>query len=102
MAYGVMRHLIVFVLGFAATCHGAVEFNRDVLPILSDKCFTCHGPDAAAKKIPFRLDSEAAAKPKLSELVKRISTEDKARRMPPVYSGATLSAREIETLSAWV
>ncbi len=39
-----------------------VEFNRDVRPILSDKCYTCHGPDAAAKKVPFRLDSEAAAK----------------------------------------
>src|SRR5258708_3392123 len=81
-----------------------VEFNRDILPILSDKCFTCHGPDAAAKKIPFRLDSEAAAKgdlgggkrairdgdPQASELVRRITTESKAQRMPPAYTGSTL------------
>ena len=39
-----------------------VSFNRDVRPILSDKCYGCHGPDAVAKKIPLRLDSEAAAK----------------------------------------
>ena len=38
-----------------------VEFNRDVRPILSDKCYSCHGPDAVPKKIPLRLDSEAAA-----------------------------------------
>src|ERR1700679_1338778 len=59
---------------------GGVEFNRDVRPILSDKCYVCHGPDAAAKHVPFRLDSEAAAKaghaivegnPDASELVKR-------------------------------
>ena len=41
---------------------GAIEFNRDVRPILSDKCYVCHGPDAAAKGVPMRLDSEAAAK----------------------------------------
>src|ERR1700722_9308478 len=39
-----------------------VEFNRDIRPILSDKCYSCHGTDAVAKKIPLRLDSEAAAK----------------------------------------
>jgi len=38
---------------------GQIEFNRDVRPIFSDKCYTCHGPDVAAKHVPFRLDSES-------------------------------------------
>ena len=93
-----------------------VQFNRDVRPILSDKCYGCHGPDAAAKKIPFRLDSEAAATADLgrgrravipgdvehSELIRRVATEKKALRMPPTYTGVTLTAKEIETLSEWV
>src|SRR5690348_11870050 len=86
-----------------------VEFNRDVRPILSDKCFTCHGPDAAAKKVPFRLDSEAAAKAVLrtgdsgtSELVRRITATNNALRMPPLYSGLKLTEREIDTLRTWV
>ena len=40
----------------------SVEFNRDVRPILSENCFTCHAADAKAKNIPLRLDQEAAAK----------------------------------------
>jgi hypothetical protein len=92
-----------------------VEFNRDIRPILSDKCLSCHGTDAIAKKIPLRLDSEAAAKadlggrraivegdPAASQLVKRITAENKAMRMPPVYSGLKLTDGEIETLRTWV
>jgi hypothetical protein len=92
-----------------------VEFNRDIRPILSDKCLSCHGTDAIAKKIPLRLDSEAAAKadlggrraivegdPVASQLVKRITAENKAMRMPPVYSGLKLTEDEIATLRAWV
>src|SRR6516162_8145389 len=83
---------LVFSLWSAAA---PIEFNRDVRPILSDKCFTCHGPDAAAKKVPIRLDREDAARPVLegkeaSRLIDRIGTSQKARRMPPVYSGLSL------------
>jgi len=90
---------------------GGVEFNRDVRPILSDKCYVCHGPDAAAKHVPFRLDSEAAAKaghaivegnPDASELVKRTGASKPALRMPPPSSGLTLSDSEIATLREWV
>src|SRR5215813_11310513 len=93
----------------------AIKFNRDVRPILSDKCFGCHGPDAVAKKIPLRLDSESAAKADLggrravvegdaaaSQLVRRITAENKVMRMPPAYSGLALSPREIETLRLWI
>jgi Planctomycete cytochrome C. len=92
-----------------------LEFNRDIRPILSDKCFHCHGSDAVVKKIPLRLDSEAAAKADLggrhaivegdvsaSELVKRITSENKGKRMPPAYSGVSLTPQQIETLSTWV
>src|SRR5687768_3699938 len=67
-----------------------VDFNRDIRPILSDKCWLCHGPDAPDKKIRLRLDSEASAlaelgrgrraivpgHPEQSELVRRITAAD--------------------------
>jgi hypothetical protein len=88
---------------------GPTGFNRDVRPILSDKCFTCHGPDAAAKKVPLRLDSEAAAKaviepgdPEHSRLMQRVRAAKPALRMPPVHSGLTLSEADIATLEAWI
>ena len=102
----------------AASVFGAdrpLEFNRDIRPILSDKCNRCHGPDAAAKKIPLRLDREVTAKsdlggrraivegdPASSEMIHRITAEKKAIKMPPVYSGLSLTDREIETLRTWI
>ncbi len=93
-----------------------IDFNRDIRPILSDKCFACHGPDAPAKKIKLRLDSEAAAladlgkgrraivpnHPEQSELVRRITAEDEFERMPPTSSGHKLTPREIELLTEWI
>ncbi|MBI1760886.1 MAG: DUF1549 domain-containing protein [Acidobacteria bacterium] len=92
-----------------------LDFNRDIRPILSDKCFACHGPDATAKRIKLRLDSEAAAKADLgghraivpgdttrSELVRRITAADEAERMPPSHAPHQLTAQEIETLTEWV
>ena len=106
MASHRIRALAVVLLIFAIPTFGAdrtVRFNRDVRPILSDKCFGCHGPDSVAKKIPLRLDSEAAASPVVAggvqaKLIQRVAAEDKARRMPPVYSGFGLTPAEIETL----
>src|SRR5690606_11060033 len=67
------------------------------------------------KKIPLRLDSEAAAKadlggrraiiegdPAASEVIKRITTDKKGLRMPPLASGHTLSDREVQTLREWI
>ena len=56
-----MRYCLT-LLALSQLHAAGVEFNRDVRPILSDKCYVCHGPDAAAKHIPFRLDSDEAAK----------------------------------------
>ena len=92
-----------------------VEFNRDIRPILSDKCFTCHGPDTARRLSKLRFDIEADAKrdlggrfaivpgdPGRSEMVRRITAEQPARRMPPVSSGRTLTAREIDLIQKWI
>ena len=109
--------LFCFLVGFGVTCTAAtVEFNKDVRPILSDKCYICHGPDAKAKHIPFRLDHEEDAKAKLpdgkhaiveshpeqSELIRRITAEKPAQRMPPAYTGVKLSPKEIETITNWI
>src|ERR1051325_2676239 len=84
-----------------------IKFNRDVRPILSDKCFSCHGSGAVEKKIPLRLDSEAAASAVVAngaqaKLNQRITSENQVFRMPPVYSGLSLTKPEIETLRLWV
>lgn len=95
---------------------GAVEFNRDIRPILSDRCFACHGPDQGKRLSKLRLDTEAGAKGDLgghfaivpgkaadSELIRRVTSDDLARRMPPAYSGAAkLTEREIGLLTRWI
>jgi hypothetical protein len=100
-----VRYLPLLALGAATSAFsGGVLFNRDVRPILSDKCFTCHGPDAPAKNVPLRLDSEEAARSVITsgELLRRITAQSKALRMPPAYSGLSLSEREIGVLKEWV
>ncbi len=94
-----------------------IEFNRDIRPILSDKCFTCHGPDVAKRKTTMRFDLEAGAKGKLksgryaivagdpdhSEMFQRISSQNKGMRMPPAYEGRErLSDREISLIRSWI
>jgi len=94
-----------------APAAGPVDYNRDVRPILSDKCFACHGPDEKHRKARLRLDDAKAAlesgvlasgKPDESELVARLVHEDGPRRMPPARSGKKLTAAEIDVLKRWV
>jgi hypothetical protein len=94
----------------------AISFNRDVRPILSDKCFACHGPEAASRKAGFRLDQRESAigeaesgmtpvapgDPDASELIARITSVDESLRMPPANSHKTLTPEEIETLRRWI
>jgi Protein of unknown function (DUF1553)/Protein of unknown function (DUF1549)/Concanavalin A-like lectin/glucanases superfamily/Planctomycete cytochrome C len=93
-----------------------IEFNQDIRPILSDKCFTCHGPDKARRMMNLRFDVEAGAKqdlgggqfaivpgdPAKSLMIQRITATDPARRMPPVSSGRTLTEHEIALIRAWI
>jgi uncharacterized membrane protein len=93
-----------------------IEFNRDIRTILSNKCFTCHGPDSAERQGGLRLDSRKDAisesdsgdpaivpsHPEKSQLVRRISSADDDERMPPPDSGRKLSPAEIKLLTEWV
>jgi hypothetical protein len=88
-----------------------VDFNRDIRPLLSNKCFRCHGPDANQRKADLRLDQREVAVDELgvivpgdaaaSELMAKL-TADGDEKMPPVDSGLTLTADEIETLRRWI
>ncbi len=86
-----------------------VRFSRDILPILSENCFQCHGPDAKARKAKLRLDTQAGALGVLtprqsdeSKLFLRITAAPDLGIMPPVKSGKTLTAAQIETLRRWI
>jgi hypothetical protein len=92
-----------------ATASAAVDFNRDVLPILSDKCFLCHGPDAKTRKAELRLDRKEDAlrevvpgKSAESELILRIASDNPEERMPPPKSGRSLTPAQVETMRRWV
>lgn len=86
-----------------------VDFASDVLPILSDKCFLCHGPDASSRKAGLRLDlgEEAHASGVLSggddaDFLYRIREEDPSVRMPPPEAKHELSSAERSVLEQWV
>ncbi|MFM1748344.1 MAG: hypothetical protein RLZZ188_2010, partial [Verrucomicrobiota bacterium] len=56
-----VRLLAVLMLSGSAAARAEVDFNREVRPILSDKCFHCHGPDEATRKGKLRLDTREGA-----------------------------------------
>jgi len=112
---------LILLSGFAAgEARGeAVDFNRDILPILSDRCFHCHGPDDKDREAELRLDKAGgddgafrtldgitAIKPgdlKASEVWRRIATDDEDMRMPPADSNKKpLSAKEQELVKRWI
>lgn len=93
-----------------------VRFNRDVRPILSNHCFTCHGPDAGTREAGLRLDQrEAAISPSdsggraivpgdvsASELLRRVTSTDPDVRMPPPGGPKALTEKQVATLKAWI
>jgi mono/diheme cytochrome c family protein len=93
-----------------------IEFNRQVLPILADHCFACHGPDAKKRKAKLRLDTREGAfastrgggraltpgQLQQSEVVERITTADETLRMPPPGKGKPLSPAQIALVQDWV
>lgn len=86
------------------------DFDRDIRPILSDKCFFCHGPDGERREADLRLDTRAGAiesvilpgDPESSELIARITSDDESLRMPPVESNLALTAEETQLLHGWI
>lgn len=106
-------------LAFLLLAEGAaaqqVDFDSEIRPILSDKCFVCHGPDANTREADLRLDTPeglfgedgeegtvVAGSPEESELIGRITSDDPDERMPPEGSNLTLSPDQISTLTKWV
>ena len=104
-----LAFLIILCSSFLASA-AEVEFNRDVRPILSDKCFTCHGPDPAKRKANLRFDLESSAAGVIvpgdtanSRLYQRINSDNKATRMPPEYAGHDkLVPADIKVIRVWI
>ena len=105
------------VIHLAIVLLASVDFTRDVRPILSDRCYTCHGPDANKRKTAMRLDDEKSAKtqlkskrfaivpgkPEESELYQRVVSTNAGLRMPPAYNGhAKLNDVETGILKQWI
>ena len=108
--------LSLFGVAVAAVAADApVSFNREVRPILSDKCYYCHGSDSNHRKADRRLDTREGAlaekdgvkaivpgKPEDSDAIVRILSKDSDEQMPPPKSNKVLTAAEKETLRRWV
>lgn len=110
------RGLIILLAWQMAVCaHAAapatkIDFDRQIRPILSDKCYHCHGPDAESRQADLRLDRASdvpdyvivPGKPDESELVVRITSDDDSMLMPPPDSHLALSADEKALLIRWI
>ena len=93
-----------------------VDFNFHVRPILSDRCYTCHGPDEETREGGFRLDlqestfgeADSGAHPIVpfqvdeSEILARLKSEDEDYRMPPLDTKLQVSEEEIDILTRWI
>jgi hypothetical protein len=103
------------VAGAGGALPEPVRYGRDVLPILSAKCFACHGPDEEGRQADLRLDLEAEAKadrdagrviapgnPDASELLIRVTSSDADVVMPPGDSHKPLTAEQVEILRRWI
>lgn len=105
--------ITIVLLGVTGdTCQAAdIEFSRDIRPLLSDKCFRCHGPDAENRKGDLRLDVRSDAvtagainldNPESSALLNRITSDDPNLRMPPPSTEKFITPEETELLHAWI
>jgi len=94
---------------------GKIRFNRDIRPILSENCFSCHGPDSANRKAGLRFDREGGlfearedgppvekGKPLASPLYQRIVSTEKRELMPPANSHKKLTAAQKELIRQWI
>ncbi len=104
--------LILPLRSFAAE---AVNFSREIRPILSENCFACHGPDETKRKAKLRLDQEASAKAtrdgvtavvpgsiEKSDLIARLASADPEKVMPPPKMHKTVSPQQLTLLKTWI
>lgn len=108
-----MKKILPLLLAHSICLANNIDFNRDVRPILSDKCFSCHGPDEHGRKADLRLDIEKEAKnkdmmaivsgkPEDSEMIYRIHSDDEDELMPPPEIGKPLTQKEKKILEVWI
>ncbi|HAA88081.1 MAG TPA: hypothetical protein DCE22_07470 [Verrucomicrobiales bacterium] len=112
-------HRFIIIISSLATpivAEGMIEFNKDIRPILSDHCFSCHGPDERARKADLRLDTYEGAirdlggysaivpgDPEKSELLIRTKHSDPEELMPPPKSKIPkLDSEKIGLLTQWI
>jgi len=117
------NHASAFALAFAFAAGGSplsaaepVSFSREVLPILSDACFACHGPDEKARKGGLRLDTEAGARGAgdsgeraivpgagdAGEVMRRLLSADPDEAMPPPTSNHKIAPEQVALLRRWI
>ena len=108
--------LMLFALfAIAAGAEEPIDFNKDIRPILSGKCFACHGPDEAERGSDLRLDTQDGSRKDLggyaavapgdasdSELIYRVLTDDDNDIMPPPEKGTPLTKEEVALLKSWI
>ncbi len=94
----------------------AIDYVRDIRPILSDNCYMCHGPNAEDREGELRLDKQdsafgesasgafavVAGKPEESELLRRLTTDDEDEVMPPADSGKSLTPEQVSLVRRWI
>src|SRR5262245_26166007 len=89
----------------------APRFNREIRPILDDKCYACQGPDSGTREAELRLDTEegsheaviVASEPDSSEVIARVSSDDPEVRMPPPASKKVpLTPEQVDLLKRWI
>lgn len=107
--------ILAFFLSSIFTFGGEVSFNEDIRPLLSDRCFHCHGPDEKERKGKLRLDTrEGALREKNgfaaivpgdlqeSEIIYRMTTDDEDEIMPPPGKGDPLTKEELQLFKQWI
>ncbi len=110
VATGHLCLCLLSITAFSTAFAKDLQYNQDIRPILSDKCFYCHGPDEEDRQADLRLDLEESAKeaaivpgkPGESELIARILSADPDTKMPPPDSRKSLSEDEIARIQQWV
>ena len=112
------RNKIEFTEKIEAQLPETIDFNYHIKPILSDRCFACHGPDKNKVEANLRLDLEESAlaalgenkdhyaivpgKPHRSAVYERITSTDPEMRMPPPESNLKLSEQEVALITRWI
>src|SRR5947207_2702772 len=106
-----LNSLILFATAASAAEPATVDYTRDIKPILADRCYACHGPDAAKRKAKLRLDVRAEAvrvaiKPGSSAdspLAKRVgSAHDDEVMPPPASKKPRLTPQQVEIVKKWI